>query len=426
MRSVVAVRLAPIVMMHLQGRVAFTLFLAGASRRSSSIGDSQLARTEFLPTARLAMPEPEHNLGGPGARNRLGHLANRQVDNPTLAASHLGPLGGRRPPVAWGEGLGPLPKDDEQASEGANKHASKQTSKGTSQWSKITSAFGLPLRPDVGQRMVRGPPIMSLESAACVIPDPDKAGERYVLPPRCGGHDAFFVDDAAGVVGVADGVGGWVTSGIDPGVFSRQLMNFAAESVRAGESDPGAVLQSAHARTTALGSSTAVVMAFVPARGGEPAKLRAVNLGDSGFLLLRDGAVLCQSRPQEKFFNAPFQLRAANTGKAAEMPSDAETYEVKDVRVGDVVVLATDGVLDNLFPEEVAAIVRSVQSGDGLSASAQAPLAERAANRLAQAAADASMDATRISPFTMDAARAGRWHVGGKQDDVAVVVSVVS
>jgi len=363
------------------------------------------------------MPGPEHNLEGPGARNRLGHLANRQVDNPTLAASHLAPFGGRRPPVAWGEGLGPLPKDDEQASEEANKHANKQTSK---------SAFGLPLRPHVGQRMVRGPPIMSLESAACVIPDPDKAGERYVLPPRCGGHDAYFVDDAAGVVGVADGVGGWVSSGVDPGVFSRQLMNFAAESVRAGESDPGAVLQSAHAKTTALGSSTAVVMAFVPARGGEPAKLRAVNLGDSGFLLLRDGAVLSQSRPQQKSFNAPFQIRAPNTGAAAEMPSDAETYEVNDVRVGDVVVLATDGVLDNLFPEEVAAIVRSVQSGDGLSASAQAPLAERAANRLAQAAVDASMNTTRISPFTMFAARAGRWHLGGKQDDVAVVVSVVS
>jgi len=325
-----------------------------------------------------------------------------------------------------GEGLGPLPKDDEQSSEGANEHANKQASKGTSEWSKTTAAFGLPLRPHVGHRMVRGPPIMSLQSAGCVIPDPDKAGERYVLPPRCGGHDAYFVDDAAGVVGVADGVGGWVSSGVDPGVFSRQLMNFAAESVRAGESDPGAVLQSAHAKTTALGSSTAVVMAFVPARGGEPAKLRAVNLGDSGFLLLRDGAVLSQSRPQQKSFNAPFQIRAPNTGAAAEMPSDAETYEVNDVRVGDVVVLATDGVLDNLFPEEVAAIVRSVQSGDGLSASAQAPLAERAANRLAQAAVDASMNTTRISPFTMFAARAGRWHLGGKQDDVAVVVSVVS
>lgn len=36
--------------------------------------------------------------------------------------------------------------------------------------------------------------------------------------------------------------------------------------------------------------------------------LHAANLGDSGFLVLRDGDVVFRSRPQQHSFNFPFQL----------------------------------------------------------------------------------------------------------------------
>ena len=48
------------------------------------------------------------------------------------------------------------------------------------------------------------------------IPHPDKVG-------KCG-EDAFFADDEQGAFGIADGVGGSARNGIDPGLFSRELL----------------------------------------------------------------------------------------------------------------------------------------------------------------------------------------------------------
>ena len=63
-----------------------------------------------------------------------------------------------------------------------------------------------------------------------VIPHPAKANRSYVLPPHNGGEDACFADDDIGCVGVADGVGGWASHGVDAGIFARQLMVIFIES----------------------------------------------------------------------------------------------------------------------------------------------------------------------------------------------------
>jgi protein phosphatase PTC7 len=71
-----------------------------------------------------------------------------------------------------------------------------------------------------------------------------RALARKPWPPR-GGHDAFFLSDApadgggggggAGLaLGVADGVGGWVDSGVNPADFSRRLCRHMARAAAAG------------------------------------------------------------------------------------------------------------------------------------------------------------------------------------------------
>lgn len=50
------------------------------------------------------------------------------------------------------------------------------------------------------------------------------------------------------------------------------------------------------------GSSTAVVLAV------EGTRLLAANIGDSGFLLVRDGQLAFASPPQQHRFNFPFQI----------------------------------------------------------------------------------------------------------------------
>lgn len=61
---------------------------------------------------------------------------------------------------------------------------------------------------------------MSPSPAACRLPLP--------LQEQKGGEDACFIADHC--IGVADGVGGWAEIGVDPGLYSRQLMEFAKQA----------------------------------------------------------------------------------------------------------------------------------------------------------------------------------------------------
>lgn len=50
----------------------------------------------------------------------------------------------------------------------------------------------------------------------------------------------------------------------------------------------------------------------------EDLKLYTANIGDSGFMVVRDGEVIHRSQEQQHFFNTPFQLSLP----PAEMASD--------------------------------------------------------------------------------------------------------
>jgi protein phosphatase PTC7 len=182
------------------------------------------------------------------------------------------------------------------------------------------------------------------------------------------------------------------------------------------------------------------------------------------------------SSPQTHTFNAPFQLskiprrmRAqmrlfggydpdggyyrASGGHYEERPRDADVY-AHGVAHGDVVVLATDGVWDNLSAQDVLRAVCGVMvrraawlaPADGEGDSAEKALATVVAPGFAELAAAeedglpvvlaaeivreaklASLDARRDGPFAKEVRR---WfpeerYRGGKPDDICVAVAVV-
>ena len=51
--------------------------------------------------------------------------------------------------------------------------------------------------------------------------------------------------------------------------------------------------------------------------------LHASNLGDSGFIVVREGEVVFKSRPQQVCFNFPYQLHMPGAG-VGELPSQAD------------------------------------------------------------------------------------------------------
>ena len=130
------------------------------------------------------------------------------------------------------------------------------------------------------------------------------------IPKHGKGEDAHFV--SANTLGVADGVGefmrcfflkltivtsgGWVNVGVDAGIYARELMR-QCELFAAQESDPRRILQAAFERMGDLqGTTTACIVRL----SGNV--LTAANLGDSGFMLIRDGKMVKRSKEQQRYW----------------------------------------------------------------------------------------------------------------------------
>jgi protein phosphatase PTC7 len=77
--------------------------------------------------------------------------------------------------------------------------------------------------------------------------------------------------------------------------------------------------------------------------------LSGVNLGDSGWRVFRDGEVFAASEDQRHSVFTPWQLckKWDDLNVIDDDPDDADAQDV-DVQVGDVVIVATDGLYDNL------------------------------------------------------------------------------
>nr|BCL66180.1 hypothetical protein [Volvox reticuliferus] len=320
--------------------------------------------------------------------------------------------------------------------------------------SPVTSATGLeladypstsaPLTPgnstlDSYARSAPLPPGKSfqLRTGVCYLPHPEKV--------HYGGEDAHFISDVGGgIIGVADGVGGWQESGVNPADYSRTLMQLAraylegkdifqdlASSRQSVLIDPRGALEAAHMNTKVPGSATACVLQLDQANG----VLAAANLGDSGFVVIREGRELVRSKPLQHYFDCPLQFGAfPEFVEATDTADMADIYTI-GLRPGDVIVAGTDGLWDNCYVAEI------------ISLSPKAPSdVQAAADAIATAARRHASDADYASPYTREALsqgldlpwwdkllglsfKGGKVHLkqltGGKMDDITVLVSFV-
>lgn len=272
------------------------------------------------------------------------------------------------------------------------------------------AAFVAPAAASAAAASVEATKLLRFNAAVALLPHPEKQ--------KTGGEDAAFC--AARSLAVADGVGGWALNGVDAGIFARQLIEHLKQLCTAATARPGSVLPAdaprvalavAASRMRVLGSSTALVALL---SGGST--LRVANLGDSGLMVLRGDAVVLRTKAQTTGFNRPLQIAAPGVpGSAAGL---ADLYSA-ELRCGDVLVAATDGVWDNLFDSQVAGLVRaSLARGDGPAGAARA---------VVSAAHTVGRSPTASTPFERDARAAGYTAgvAGGKLDDTCCVVAVV-
>ncbi|KAF7842608.1 putative protein phosphatase 2C 62 isoform X1 [Senna tora] len=240
-----------------------------------------------------------------------------------------------------------------------------------------------------------------LISGAASLPHPSKA--------LTGRDDAYFIA-RQNWLGVADGVSQWSFEGSNSGVYTRELMEKCENVVSSyqGSSiiNPAEVLSRSVSETQSPGSTTALVVHF------DGQTLHAAVVGDTGFIIIRDGAVFKRSTPAVHDFNLPLQIVRGDDHSGI-----IEGYKI-DLNVGDVIVIATDGLFDNLYDQEIASFIsKSLQSG---------LKPQEIAEFLAMRAQEVGRSSSTRSPFA-DAAQAAGYvgYAGGKLDDVTVIVSLV-
>ncbi len=187
------------------------------------------------------------------------------------------------------------------------------------------------------------------------------------------------------------------------------------------------------------------------------------SLGDSGFLHIGPNKIRHGSNAQVHAFNTPYQIskiprkmliQAAifgGGGMYSEMPDDADITSLQ-VEHGDVLVFATDGVWDNVTPEEVLGVTSRIMKslhawlayGDEVMANSRLHLRLTAkpcadnirgnilsdilALAIAQEARACSLNPRRASPFSK---KARVWYPeeswqGGKPDDICVLVAIAT
>lgn len=303
---------------------------------------------------------------------------------------------------------------------------------------------------------------LRLVGGACQIPHPSKA--------EFGGEDSYFICADGSALGVADGVGEWDKLGVCTRPLADELMcgaSVAAEELSgagpAGGGDRAVLsLRRGFSSVASFGACTACVAVL----DGESQHIGVANVGDSGLRQVRKtngygsgSMVINCTRDQQHFFNCPYQLtkrpyekdyplllaqgksklvetlQNSNIQMIEDTPDDADIYTFS-LQEGDVLIMGSDGLFDNLHDTEICDFVdfavtpmeaRQVfaEGAGTLRGPGSSTDPGALATTIAHAAYHRALDTSSDTPFSACAQSFGIQHVGGKLDDITVICAWV-
>jgi protein phosphatase PTC7 len=259
-----------------------------------------------------------------------------------------------------------------------------------------------------------------LDSSGCSV------GKLFYL-----NEDAFFNNEYA--LGVADGIGSLKSEfGISSRDFSHELMvkcdqfsRIRAESLSKKLLTCKEIIKQAYNSLESGGSST-FLLAVLSGR-----QINILNLGDCGLILLRFDCsfkVVFQTTAKVHAFNTPYQLTrkfslkqltegktsVRNIDKSDDI-NDADEFVITTLP-GDFVVMGSDGLWDNLYPNEIVKIFEQYR---------MEPV-HKIATIITKIAKIRAIGISK-TPFSnsLRVAYGKNNYVGGKIDDITVVVAKV-
>lgn len=268
-----------------------------------------------------------------------------------------------------------------------------------------------------------------LVSVGVSIPHPKKL-ERH-------GEDSHML--LSNAVAVFDGVSGSRKWNVDPGVYARGLSRILRKNISQNNCKSiyhGLIHAVSHNKEK--GSST-ICAAML-----HESMLEIVNVGDSGLILIRDSRIVYRTKNRMRSKECPLQVSYENPKDLIR--ADRKKFNVKD---GDIIILGSDGVFDNVYDEYILNVVskltkneketgkkiekdllnKSLFKGSIISSFSEkrfldrdpprsALMTEDLAFNIAKRACDVSLKKASFSPFSPD-------KKGGKKDDITVIVSMV-
>ncbi|CEM20443.1 unnamed protein product [Vitrella brassicaformis CCMP3155] len=280
------------------------------------------------------------------------------------------------------------------------------------------------------------------------------SGNTGTMDEGAAGDGAEGSGGSGGVIGSAGGAGGGseivVVEEGETYLEEIKRMDLPPEEIALR------MLQYGYTCTRSYGSSTALV-AHLDKKGE---KLGVANLGDSSMILLRrqkvySMTVVERTKEQQHSWNCPYQLsrlpdesryeeleregketlvsvcKNARQRRDGVIPEDkpemAQLYSV-NVREGDLLILGTDGVFDNLFDYEICNIANlalSPYESLVLHEKSLVTPARNVAIAIAEAARHKSKDPLSRSPFAKSARQNHTHYMGGKLDDITVIAAWV-
>lgn len=166
-----------------------------------------------------------------------------------------------------------------------------------------------------------------------------------------------------------------------------------------------------------LGSTTICAASFDPDTG----ILDITNIGDSQLIVVRNGAVALEIPPGTFAFNAPFQIGFGMYGEPQGEIKEQSIEKSLSLDRGDLVIIATDGLFDNVYLEDICKAVISSQEQIDTAAKADSPESaasalKRIAKKLALKAQRQGNDPAYFSPFAKEAIESGNapdYYIGG-------------
>ena len=240
-------------------------------------------------------------------------------------------------------------------------------------------------------------------------------------------EDAYFYTDSN--IGIADGVGGvFIDFGISSQEFSIELMEKCKEISRNfNTSRQGKeIVKEALDSMISGGSSTFLLASLARNR------LFISNFGDSRLMLFRKYydtlRLVFQTTAKQHCFNTPFQVSKQFSPKQLQRVHTFYKSNIKNsdgnidsdeylttVREGDILVIGTDGLFDNLFPSEIRKIIKKFPIVSDL---------PETVDLLVEKALKMAKGKER-TPFEENMKNIQCEWKGGKMDDITAIVSVV-